>query len=1490
LCNLITYKPFALFFLSLQKIISMQDSSKNIFRGLDTDSDDKYIDPSSYSEAYNIRITPNVDGTQTYAQNLPGNKLVGSWSNYTRGGVVVGKCQDYQHGFIFFFVASKNTATNKDFILKLDCNDDSVTTLIESNYLFPNYRTGGVLKANINPVISSCIYDNKLFYCDGTDLNYAHPPRYIDTTKTYSPTDDITDLISVSLVSPLFPVTCDVVFNTTNTINYLKNYSYQFLFRYVYESGEVSRFSPISKLAVSGYSQVGLYPIYIDVTYGAAVQYQVPNVQIKFIEFAFRENYTNDFKSFKKIAFPVTVNITDKISFYGNEAYTVVAENDYVTEYDNVPLFANSCEYADTRVFWANYKQDRYKLKAWSTNGSLLSYPYSLNKQSLKLGSKYKYAIDFIDHFGKRTTAYVSGTTGITPTHDVAIDVNGAISTPAQDGLLNNLTCQKVEINLDAIPSDIEAIEVRRSDNLTVSRFVQGRIEHAYYKTGDNVNGKPIFLKPIDWTTQNYTTFDYVSNKNTGTGGAMELYFDISNWAKSGINYTYAPGDKIKLLTANHLDTAITQKTDDYLIQRQEGDILVASLVTPQKSNCIASLRYGNSSANGPNFAMVGDNGGIWFKYVGGEYIKATKDNSNLWRDYWSNINFNGCCQFVYRYNGDYATSSASATSFYVVGDGGIILVVSHDPTTKLFEITEIEAYDSSKVSYRGVTCNTSTALAATDFSMFIIGDKNNNGNCTVLVDYTALSISHTLSLVDKSDDYALKGNGLKVKPNVRNNDVYIGYNDKAVYILTDNVDYIGKINLGTPISPSNVSCSNIGTANTSIWDAATKAKIKERRPFSLTPVLDSLVYVVGEAGLSFVIDSTPATPTVAISTDVLSFDTLDVCYNQFNGLSGNDRPLVLGVTSGDKVYTLAENETLNGVINPVRIITDPNFNYNHTSCVFSYIGSDFRIFEYCTSNNGVGLLQEKTISENNWSIETVKTNVPVLNYGAMIEVYTPAPLLSEQLYYEIGYSKRIADFVDVNRDGVLRLVLGDGGANTITTPYPYENVADGDCFTVNKQFYGRLWSKNKDVILAMTPQGDTQTAWNKDIGRPNFEDLTIKFATNPAELTKPFREFTSNISFSNPYIQGTATNGLRNFEFLNYKQLPIEYGAICQLQVANNTNEDGTILLSIHKRETVSIYIGKVQFTDVAGNNTISLSNQILGSYRTVQGSLGSVHTESITEYNSFVYGFDALKGVIWRYGQNGMTRLSDSGMRKFFYAQGKLRIDDDTKNIYHKVVSEYNPFYDEVIFSFQTGDYPSFSIVWSERLNRWVSFRQCWAKQAAVPPPNIGVIFHASMYQKMYSCFFGYKWTTESDVVQIEEHDSLAASATNSMYGINPLEPFQWPSTITFVANKNIDMVKTWENLATQTDEQWNVGITNEVGQASLIPSTMFKKLENNYYAPILRDTYSTGGTYNGLQLKSQTLKTTLTLNQDAVVDKAKIVKLYDAMVRFAISFRII
>jgi len=1460
----------------------MQNNIKNIFVGLDTDTESRYINPAFYTDANNIRITPSSDNKQTYAQNMPGNKVLElelgqSWKD----GIVVGKCKDYQYGFIYYFICSKDTTgLLEDCIYKVDCNTDKVSTILSSNYLFPNYRTAGLLKTNINPVVSATIYDNKMFWCDGTDTTYSHPPRFLDlnlSSQINAVVGDITDLISVSLLTPIYPLTCNVVTTTDNVINYLGNYSYQFTYRFIYKSGQKSRFAPISLLAVTSYSQIGVYPRYIEL----AVPTLNTLLSIVSIEYAFRESYDLDFKVFKTVDYATSVPI---LQFKGDEAYSIVAENEFITEYDNVPLLSTSCQYADTRVFWAYYKQDRYKFNVVSSNGSLLSYSKKINKQCLKLGSQYKYSVDFIDHFGKRTTSYVSGKT---PTGQVAIDINGSINTTPQSGLLENVEAQKIELLLTDIPSDIEAIEVRRSKNLTVDRFIQGRIEHAYYKTGTNTNGKPVFIKGPDWTTTNYSNYNYASNKNVTSAGANEIYFDISNWVKSGINYTAASGDKLRVLTTGKDDKKVIKRGLDLPIIRQEGDILVASIETNENINRMCSLRIGNNNLANQAVAMVGDFGGIWWSSDGADYIKATKDNVVGWQDKFTKINFYGCCQYVNMFNGNYG-----AYNFMVVGDGGIILSVYYNTATKIFNITEVQVYNAETPTYRGITMNT---VNGANFFMCVIGDKNGNGNATVKLAYQPYGDTGSYpTLTDRSDNFAIKANATVIKSTVVYHDINISVVGLPVHFLTDSNDYIANISLSSSvITPLGYTYTNVGFLNTTIW-----SDINETRLFlSFTPIwLDYLdfdrrackgIYLVGENGLQSVIYSSLDSSTVfGINANQ---DFTDVVWNQFSGYTEDDRPFIFGVGSSGITFTFPENRGFPR--GDTKVDYQCPFTGRLTTCVYSFTDtslSNNKVFRFAGYDDFSGTFARRTFDVFQFTTNTVETDNDVINYGALIEVYTPAELSSEQIYYEIGYCKEV-------NNGLLKLVLGDGGSNTVAG---FENTKDGDCFVIKKKYYGRLWNHTADTILSMTPNGNTDTSWHKDIGRPNIEDLTITFASNLNETLIPFRNFTSNIIFSNPYIQGTKTNELQTFELLNYKQLPIEYGAICGLQVANNTNEDGTIMLSIHKREIVSIYLGKVQFTDVSGVNTISLSNQILGSYRTTNGSLGSIHTESICNYNSFVYGFDALKGVVWRYGQNGVTRISDIGMRLFFYSLGQNRINDRSKNIYQKVISEYNPYYDEVIFTFMDYDmnHPytnnSFSIVWSERLNRWISKRD--AKSIAGTP----VMSHASMYQKMYSAYLGT--TGLNNYIKVDKHDDNTVN-TSLFYG----NTVQSPCNIELVVNGSLDQVKSWLDIRLQTDELWNAElITNELGQQTMVLNEdseleeingFWRKLENNYYGPILRDMNTlpavTNPIFEGNPLKSQTLKIKLVLDQSRLTVKSlsnKIVKLYDSIVKFAISFR--
>lgn len=1505
----------------------MQNIEKNTFEGIDSDSDVRIVGLSSYISAQNVRLVPNVSNTTAYLQSVATNTSF-EISDYPNvDGVCVGKCKDYQYGFVYFFYVGNGFGNDR--IVKIDANTDVITTLLVTE-LFPNYKDSSHnIKTNINPFVSATIYDNQLFWVDGTDETYCHQPRFLDiniiadivtgigqATTSDSTSKAVNDLLSVSMVAPIYPLTCTVVTNTDDNFNYLNNKSYQFTYRYIYNNGATSRFAPISHLAVTGYDNKLSFPQRIDLLYGDKIQYlnvgttlNVLSTTVKYIEFSFRANYLDDFKSFKKIQYPTVIpSGTEVLSFFGNEAYNIVAQNDYITEFDNVPLLAESVQYADTRTFYGRYKQERYKLPVWSTGGEQISYLAPVNSQVLKPGSKYLYAIDFIDHFGKRTSSYVSGNVY---SNDVDININGSITTASQDGLLSTVNAQEITLNLNDIPSDIEAIQVRRSENLTVDRFIQGRIEHAYYQTGNDINGNPTFINGPDWTTTNYTNYDYLTNKNTTTGGARNILFDISNWSRSGINYTFNIGDRLRLLTADQSDTLITHRGADYTIQSQTGDILSVNIEDKLNSNCIVSLRDGsNNPVDNPNTAIVGDGGGIWFSYQSSlNTTKVSSDTCSNWKDSYNLINFYGCSQWI-------GTSGEIDNNiFFVVGEGGIILQVNCyvDGSGNItFDINELRAYNTSNPTLNSIFAGLSwTGI------IFIgaVGALDNNGNGTILIHENNYGVAY--NFVDKSSIYAMKCNCTKISAATQNSDYQIQNLDnsfKSFYICGDSNSYIicGKLNTDITLNQF----VNVGTLNTAAWepggDTTQITNLAGRSIVSIAaigvydsfiPVTSSLggIIIVGESGLYGKIDcndSSALTFSVIILPIDSSFESYtwnDVAVDRFAIQTANDRPYAMVVGSGGTVVTVAENEFYAVNLNVVRMFNIGN-SIDLLSCTYAFrLSDDHRYFSYCGENYFAGRNGKIEFSDNVFQTFTTNNNIPIINYGAMIEVYTPSVQSTTQLYYEIGYVKQLSA-----GNSTLNLVLGNGNNQAVSG---YENVGDGDCFSITKQYYGRLWSKRADKVVSMTPDGKTEFAWNQDIGRPSVEDLTVNFVTYgvTAELTEPFKLFDTNISFSNQYIQGTQINDLRSFELLNYKQLPIEYGAICALKVANNTNEDGTVMLSIHKRETVSIYLGKVQFTDVAGTNTISLSDDILGSYRTVNGSLGSVHPESICEYNSKVYGFDALKGVVWRYAQDGMARISDNGMRKYFYAQN-THINDKSKTIYDKVVSEYNPFYDEVIFSFTTTSNRTgigmYSAIWNERLNRWIGGRVNFSPYN--PSDGLGCEFmpvmqFASMYQSMYSTYEKFDTTYR---IGIDKHDTNSGYLYGQTIAYWSDNTSSHVPTVTFIANQSIDTVKSWLNIRLQTGELWdayvsdeNANTTNMVNEQSFINNTQgdWRKLENNYYTPIMR----ADNKYTGDPMKSQTLTIQLVLNYNNLYlnnpyNYNKIVNIYDATVKYALSFR--
>lgn len=191
----------------------------------------------------------------------------------------------------------------------------------------------------------------------------------------------------------------------------------------------------------------------------------------------------------------------------------------------------------------------------------------------------------------------------------------------------------------------------------------------------------------------------------------------------------------------------------------------------------------------------------------------------------------------------------------------------------------------------------------------------------------------------------------------------------------------------------------------------------------------------------------------------------------------------------------------------------------------------------------------------------------------------------------------------------------------------------------------------------------------------------------------KPYTQFnySNRISVSSAGVQGTFTNGFRDFSGLNFKDYNKELGEISAIREVQGkvyvVYENGVAAINVDERSMLSTNNGSV-YTDVA--NILSPTSQVVSSV------LGSTYTSSIVKSDKALYGVDAQQHKVWRISSNGMENLSDFKVQKLIAEYSS----DGLLDIY----SSYNILKNEIQFTFIRED-GNKSIIFNELVNVWVS-----------------------------------------------------------------------------------------------------------------------------------------------------------------------------------------
>jgi len=327
---------------------------------LDLDNEERFIQKGDYVNALNIRRFASSGGVAFPVKNVVGSLAVGntlpSGTNTCIGQTVLEEANT-----LYFAIHNSN---GNHGIYQYNTVTDNVTEIVQDSYLnfsLSKYITGfnavnslggdGVLlywTDDYNPPrkinVKRAILHNQGDYTNGyaeafSTGSSAEKDKYYDAVKH----------------PPTTPITGTFIKDPSVGINNVRNKTYQFRYRYIYDDGERSAYSPWSKLTYSPLlksndtSTVNTF----DDQYNAVVIAYTPATSnnVDKIELTYREGDDGDEFLWESIDNQPSIST---ITFYNNTVETAVGTEDSLKLYDAVPLLAKAQEFYGDKLYYAN--------------------------------------------------------------------------------------------------------------------------------------------------------------------------------------------------------------------------------------------------------------------------------------------------------------------------------------------------------------------------------------------------------------------------------------------------------------------------------------------------------------------------------------------------------------------------------------------------------------------------------------------------------------------------------------------------------------------------------------------------------------------------------------------------------------------------------------------------------------------------------------------------------------------------------------------------------------------------------------------------------------------------------------------------------------------------------------------------------------------------------------------------------------------------------
>lgn len=192
---------------------------------------------------------------------------------------------------------------------------------------------------------------------------------------------------------------------------------------------------------------------------------------------------------------------------------------------------------------------------------------------------------------------------------------------------------------------------------------------------------------------------------------------------------------------------------------------------------------------------------------------------------------------------------------------------------------------------------------------------------------------------------------------------------------------------------------------------------------------------------------------------------------------------------------------------------------------------------------------------------------------------------------------------------------------------------------------------------------------------KDSFNAVSMKIDTRPTGVIENYRRNNriASLTYGEVYEQSTNYNGLNEFNqyLVNWKDMDDKYQSIQKLFTRDTD-------LTVYQEDKVHkvLYAKDILF-DADGSGNVRQSTQVLGQEVAYSGEYGiSLEPESHAFYGNAEYFTDSRRGVVLRKSLDGITEISNNGMRDWFR-------DSFRDNLRTKKIGAYDVFHDEYVLN---------------------------------------------------------------------------------------------------------------------------------------------------------------------------------------------------------------